>query len=212
MRSVLDIGDIRNIKLDSSDKLLIFGNIVTIVMALIFNYPLAALIWLYWMESVIIGFFAFFKILLVRGEGHVPFLKRVPFALFFTLHYGGFHAGYFMFLFLMPWFTPALQRLDYIIAGAGILFITHGFSFIIHVLKEHEGREEKLVELQFTEPYVRIIPMHLTIIASGFVMGIFAVFHNFVLLIVFMAFKTASDLFFHKNKHRMVSPSRRNRI
>jgi len=202
---------IDELNLDASEKLLIFGNLVTIAMALIFNYPLATIIWLYWLESVIIGFFAFLKILFVTGKNAPPFLKRLPLALFFSVHYGGFHLGYLAFLAVMPWFAVGLDRPDYLIMSGAVLFLVHAVSFFMHVIKQHEGGGENNMQMQFLEPYGRIIPMHLTIIASGFVIGIFAVFRSVVLLFAFMAIKTVADIMFHRWKHQLAKtkPKRR---
>jgi len=211
----LDLDEVRrkidNLNLDASEKLLIFGNLVTIAMALIFNYPLATIIWLYWLESVIIGFFAFFKVLFVTGRGKLPFSKRIPLALFFSLHYGAFHLGYLAFLSIMPWFAVGLERMDYLLMSGAVLFLVHAVSFFMHVLKGHEGTAEDNMQLQFIEPYARIIPMHLTIIASGFVIGIFAVFKSIVLLFVFMGIKTVADVSFHRWKHQIAGYKRKRR-
>ncbi|HID73175.1 TPA: hypothetical protein EYP38_04485, partial [Candidatus Micrarchaeota archaeon] len=158
-----------DLNLDSSEKLLIASNLATIAMAVIFDYPLASIIWLYFIESVIIGFFAFFKILFVRGKSVKLMGHKVALAFFFAFHYGGFHTGYFFFLALMPWFAVGLVNLEYVLISAAILFGSHAFSFVQHVLKQHEGSAESRIQLLFTEPYARIIPMHLTIIGSGFI-------------------------------------------
>ncbi|MFH1394420.1 MAG: DUF6498-containing protein [Candidatus Micrarchaeota archaeon] len=194
---------IGNLNLDGSEKMLIFSNLVTIAMAVVFNYPLATLIWIYWLESVIIGFFAFFKILLAKRLKDESFKNNLAMALFFAFHYGFFHIGYFFFLAILPWFASGLRNPEYILLTGGVLFISHGFSFILHVLKQHEGKNEQTADILFTEPYARIIPMHLTIILSGFVIGFLGIIRNLLILVLFMGLKTGTDIYFHREKHRM---------
>ncbi len=97
---------------------LIFANVVTIVLAIIGNWDVATVMFIYWAQSVIIGIFSVISILgadteSLRENLQKPIDERggtdkvtpqvVRFYLcilagFFTLHYGLFHWGYYTFI------------------------------------------------------------------------------------------------------------------
>lgn len=144
------------------------------------------LLWLYWSQSVLIGFFNFLDILTVRsvkpeeitvnGKPTVTSRSmRVPEALFFMVHYGGFHAAYFVFLLTLKNSGPInWELLKYgfyaFLVGQIILFIQH---------KREQRTQPAKIATMFFKPYLRIIPMHLTIILPNFYhvtnMGVFLV-------------------------------------
>ena len=51
---------------DASAVSLLVANAITIGIALVQGWSLAVLMWVYWGQSIIIGFFSFFKILSLR--------------------------------------------------------------------------------------------------------------------------------------------------
>ena len=98
-----------NVLHDRSLWLLLASNAVAILLAVTQNWDLIALMWVYWFQSVVIGFF---NILRIRQSK--TFLTKVSVAsghpirptqqvidritLVFSLHYGMVHLIYFMFL------------------------------------------------------------------------------------------------------------------
>jgi hypothetical protein len=193
--------------MDASGRVLVFSNIFTILLAVMLGYTIGIVIWAYWLESVIIGVFAFLK-LLIGGMRQPKMLPvSIALALFFLFHYGMFHLGYFIFLSALPWFSLDQSMMPLIALSAGILFASHAFSFYEHIFR----KQEKIAAgfgaaagLQFKEPYSRIVPIHLTIILSGFIVVIFGVGQNILLILMFMGLKTISDLHFHNSKHGLV--------
>jgi hypothetical protein len=193
-------------KLDSTSKAILFGNIVTIFLAVFLSYDLSLLVWLYWAESIIIGIFAFLKLLTGGFREPANLKKNSILAVFFAVHYGMFHFGYFIFLSVLPWFALRAVEIPNLVFGAWVFLATHAYSFYRNVFlkKDEVPAGLKASKLQFIEPYSRIVPMHLTIILSGIVIAFFGIGTNIGLLLLFMALKTVSDLYFHKRKNRLV--------
>jgi uncharacterized protein DUF6498 len=92
-----------------STRFLLLSNALAAGMALILRWPLETLLWPYWIQSVIIGWYSRQRVLalksfstdgLTMNDQPVPetvaSLRKV--AGFFTLHYGFFHAVYLAFL------------------------------------------------------------------------------------------------------------------
>ncbi|MEQ8860457.1 MAG: DUF6498-containing protein [Pseudomonadales bacterium] len=90
---------------------IVLANAVTLVLAVIQQWSVLQLMWPFWMQSVIIGWYSRQRILALREfstEGltindravdPTPETQRRV-ANFFALHYGGFHAAYLFFLWM----------------------------------------------------------------------------------------------------------------
>lgn len=204
---------------------LIAANLVTIALAVLGHWDLGTTMFIYWAQSIFIGLFTVVSILDLRagdappGEmrrmfsGYLndaeasqffPFYKLVL-AGFFTLHYGLFHWAYLAFILDLGFLTGSEPSWE-----AGLLlvltlfFINHLYSFL------HYRRAEPLtgpyVNALFFRPYARIIPMHLTIIAAGFVLLAFTLLQlpdpSMIILVLFLLLKTWMDAWMHVNKHR----------
>ena len=219
--------------LETSGKVLIASNVLAIILAVIFQFDFAIVIWSYWIESVIIGIFTFFALIMTSLQARkVMGIKDAFFyPVFFAVHYGGFHTGYLIFmLFLSALGLFYVAPADYIwvILTSAILFLSHGFSFIYNkVWKELMQRKaerkimpgkvkgvRKELERQMTKPYNRIIPIHLTIMFTGFFAPIalfagliggtlFGSIVKTILLTVFMGLKTVGDLWAHNLKNKI---------
>ncbi len=208
--------------------MLIGSNVLTIIVALVLGLDPAEVIWVYWLESVVIGGFTILAFIAMAADSILhfhtgPAAAAGGSAMFFAVHYGGFHAGYAIFLSVLPWFFIKDADLVGIGMAAGILALSHGFSFVTNVMRNPlellntaENRQRIMMA-----PYSRIIPMHLTIILSGFVMiplspllwiaeaaepnsgvAFMAWLAKFVVLLLFMSLKTAADLFAHIARYR----------
>ncbi|HOX26989.1 MAG TPA: DUF6498-containing protein [Candidatus Krumholzibacteria bacterium] len=185
---------------DPSSLSLLGSNLVTLVLALVQGWDLATMLWVYWGQSVIIGFFAFLKILTLplRGAAAGPATTRstsgtVAMAVFFAVHYGLFHFVYSLFLKRLP---ATLDR-ESVAWAAAVFFFNHLFSFLYNVWRE---REPERPGEAFRRPYARIIPMHLTILL-GFPLTL-AVGANGAVLALFLLLKTYVDLQLHAAEHR----------
>lgn len=191
---------------DSSAWSLVVSNIVTIVIAVLESWPPGTVMWVYWSQSVIIGGFNVLRILtlkefstsgvLVGGKPVVPTPPTKYYAAgFFTVHYGGFHGVYALFL-LLQFPTPSAEWPS-LLGACGIFLANHGFSFLHNLRRQDRYHLPNLGTIMFF-PYVRIIPMHLTIL--------FGHLFGSSVLVLFMSLKLAADVAMHAIEHIIVQP------
>jgi hypothetical protein len=167
------VTEIAPVTLSSSSTLaLIVANLIPIAGTLFLGWKLSDVMVLYWAESAVIGFFNLCKIAVI---GRWMALLAGP---FFVGHFGGFMAVHFLFIYTI--FVEGLQNSTS--AGGDLgnvaklfiglwpalaaLFASHAFSFFQNFI----GRREYLkrtVQNQMSEPYSRIIFMHLILIFGG---------------------------------------------
>ncbi|MDO8583058.1 MAG: DUF6498-containing protein [bacterium] len=195
---------LKKIFTDSSVISLLFSNILIIILAIVQRWEVATVLWTYWMQSVIIGFFNFLRILSLKNFSTKNFTinnqpalptpqTKIFTALFFAFHYGLFHFIYAVFLFN---FFNSGQPLDlnYLSLGGLIFFLNHFFSYL-HNKMTNKQKTQNIGQLIFS-PYVRIVPMHLIVVFGAF-MGQSA-------LLTFLFLKTAVDISMHAVKHRAI--------
>ncbi|MCG6118591.1 MAG: DUF6498-containing protein [Aquimonas sp.] len=206
------------------------SNALTAVVALVSGWGLLQLLWPFWIQSVVIGWFAMQRILKLQAfctEGfrinqrpvEATPVTRTLTAVFFALHYGFFHFIYFAFL---AGFTAAaaagggsvavtdtssgevtqvamgqVRALDWLLfAALGFVFWrSHGGSHREHVEADLAGRPN-IGTLMFM-PYLRILPMHLTLILGMLLSGGGAV-------LLFLGLKTAADVGMHRVEHALL--------
>lgn len=212
---------------DASAVMLVAGNAMALAFALVQGMDPASVVWAYWLESMIIGGYTILTFLTIALRSATKntwsgAAGSAGMGAFFAVHYGMFHAGYFLFLYILPWFTPDWAELPDILVLAGLFVLTHGYSFVTNFLrnpKRLESTQENLNDVMMA-PYGRIIPMHLAIILSGFVIGpLTAVFltgeevgawdgsgagyaAKMGGLLVFMALKTLADVAGHIGRYK----------
>ena len=149
-------------------------------------------------------------------------LSRLGTAGFFTIHYGLFWVvhGVFVFTFIpamtglgAPGGTPSGQLSDPLLDLPGVdlpvfafgvvgLAISHGVSFWMNYLGRGEYKTLSPADVM-TQPYGRLVIMHMTILLGAFV----SIFLGTPLgsLLVLVVLKTALDLAFHLRQHRDVA-------
>ena len=192
---------------------LIAVNTIPLFGVIFFGWSLFSIMFLYWIENGIIGFFNVFKIALARAPGRSGFtINGRPISpsnkelriVFFILHYGVFWTvhGVFVFVFFglnSPSGLFGGLGLRGVAVAAAALFLSHGVSFFVNFL----GKEEYLTvspDQQMMEPYSRVVVLHVTILAGGFLAdSLGAPLAALVLLIVL---KTVIDLVAHLREHR----------
>jgi hypothetical protein len=213
---------------DSAVRGILFSNLLAIGFAVFDDAGLLMLLWPYWAQSVIIGFYAYRRIaklqtfktdgLKINGRSVDPTPETRSYTKnFFALHYGFFHVGYFIFLGAMTGritgeaaaaFGPregltlgVLSQWDFVVVGLLALSfaIAHRSSHQEHVEADLAG-EPNIGALMFM-PYLRIIPMHITIILG-------AVVGNGGGAILFGGLKTVADVAMHKVEHHMLQKLR----
>ncbi len=189
------------LRADATARSLAFSNLLTLVLAIAEDWPLKTILFIYCGQNIIIGFFNVIRILGVRRmdtprqpDVEVPRVVTYFLAGFFTLHYGLFNFGYFQFIG-----RPAAAEWGWIWLSLGVFLAHHLFSFQQHLRKKIGG--EDFGRLMFF-PYLRIFPMHLTIIFGGFFMLLLR--HGLAekaVLAFFLLLKTNADLNMHRIEH-----------
>ena len=144
------------------------------------------LIWLYWSQSVLMGIFNFLDMLTIRnGNPQTNTINGKPgtatvavkgfSAVFFAFHYGFFHFVYFFFLASMKVSGPI--QWDFFKYFFFAFLLGQIINFIQHKIQQR--KQQTNLDAMFLTPYLRIIPMHLTILLPNFIpvsgMGIFLI-------------------------------------
>ena len=192
-------------KFERSALVLILSNILTIIIALWQKWNISNVMWIYWGQSIIIGYYNWKRIRSLKqfstenfqmNDKYVAPTKETQrqVASFFVMHYGLFHLAYFVFLYKE---RIDLGRSDIIgIIICIILFgFNHRFSFKQN-LESDLSRKPNIGTIMFF-PYARILPMHLTIVTGNH----FAK-NTSGSLILFLGLKSLADLIMHLIEHR----------
>ncbi len=157
----------------------------------------STLIWLYWSQSVIFGFFTFLDILTTKKADLSTQLQPSlaaddkpndekgiidATAWVFLFHFGFFHFVYFIFLITMT----KLSLFDWTFFKYCILvFLAYQLiNFIQRKIQNHNKPAD--IGRMFFTPYVRIIPMHLCILVPAFL--------HLTSLTVFLVLKVIADV------------------
>src|SRR5262249_48167478 len=190
-------------------------NVVAIGIAWWQHWPLVTLLWPYWMQSVIIGWYSRKRILalgdfsLANTDGFdrgSPEATKRSTARFFTLHYGTFHLVYAIFLWSYTTGrirgAPAYHVTPLDLAFMAVLtvsfLLTPRASYQRIMAADQQGRPN-IGGVMFL-PYLRIVPMHLAII-----IGLSAGYHGGMLL--FATLKTIADALMHWIEYRIAGAS-----
>lgn len=196
-------------RFEQSALFLVLSNIFTIAVALLEKWNLSYVMWIFWGQSVVIGYYNWRRIRCLKqfsfkgytinnqtAESTEAIRRRLAFvvSIFFVLHYGLFHAGYFVFLYAE---LGDLSRVDMlgILACIVIFALNHRFSFHQNLEKDLRRKPHILTIMIF--PYARILPMHVTII-----FGNQSPSKTAGTLVLFLSLKTFADLIMHLIEHR----------
>jgi hypothetical protein len=189
---------------DLSALFLIVSNVITIVIAVLEQWQLSEVIWIYWWQNIIIGFYNYKRIRSLKhfsAEGFTINKKPVAptkatqgfVAIFFLLHFGFFHLVYLIFIMIEGAALPKLNSVGFV-SCLVVFIINHHFSFRHNLEKDLQKKPHIGTIMLF--PYARIIPMHLIILIGGFFAGA-----SPALLVIFLVLKTYADLFMHRIEH-----------
>ncbi len=202
--------DARSLVLDPSLLGVVLSNVVSIALAIFFKWDLNEILWIYWGQSVVIGVTNFIRMIRLKefttaglksGGRSVPETQQAKrqTAFFFLAHYGIFHLVYAVFLWIKkPLDLPSDQGVTFLLIAVGGFALTHGYSLVRNEGEDFRHKKPNLGTLLFY-PYIRIIPMHLTImagVASGVAGGT-----NVVVMVAFMTLKTFADAGMHMVEH-----------
>lgn len=171
------------------------------------------LIFLYWFENLVIGFFTLARFVVRPYKHFLDLFVPLFFAPFFALHYGMFctvHGSFVISVFgdervsSQGFFEvygqiPGLLGDNYLLFAAAAFVLLQLMDWIMDSM-ENGPRCDNVKDLM-TQPYRRIIVLHLTIIGSGFALGTMdEPLSGLILLIVL---KIAFDIYhWHKDELR----------
>jgi len=191
---------------------LLASNGVTILLALTQDWNVLPLMWIYWFQNIVIGFFHFLRIrqleefstegFSMNGRPAQPTQEtKHHVARFFLLHYGTFHLAYFVFLLVFSrtgMFSSADENafgsgdLTYVVLAALVFLGNHIFSYFYNRPRDI-GRPN--IGTMMFYPYARVIPMHLTIVLGWLLSS---------RLLFFLLLKTLADVIMHVVEHRIL--------
>jgi hypothetical protein len=176
-------------------------NLVPLVGVLGWGWQSFDLIFLYWMENVVVGAFTLAR-MVVRPYGHpLELVFPLFIAPFFAFHYGAFCWGHGTFVVSL--FGPeGLDGFDLaptvlqVLAAPTMLFALVALAFIqaldwIRDVRDRGFGADSVKKLMIS-PYRRIVVLHVTIIAAGFALA--ALDEPLAGLVMLVLIKTWSDI------------------
>ena len=189
----------------TSSVALILANISPAAGVLFLEWRIGEILLLFWAESAVIGVYNLAKMWVIDR------LRSLFAGIFFMVHYGLFMAVHLAFIFsLFPDEFGFLgdassfrdPHLVYLLLALVALFFSHGVSFYSNFLgdREYEGRS---ATSQMSEPYNRIIVIHVTILLDGFLI-LFIAAGEFWLLMLMIVLKIVVDLWAHRKQRPTV--------
>ena len=177
------------------------------------NHPgaFSTIVWIYWFQSITIGFFNFLDLLTIKNYDAGNFkMNNQPVqagnkgctAWFFLFHFGFFHVVYAVFLLVDMGINSVSKKM--LLLGMAVFFL----ESIINFMRQKQLEQSVTFNLGtlFFLPYLRIIPMHLMILLPAF--------FGWKPSLLFLGLKTGADilsfLFYHhlvnKSKAAAISP------
>jgi hypothetical protein len=180
---------------------LVVANLFPLVGVVALEWSAGDLILLYWAENIVIGFYNLLRMLTARGEDKVGCGGRAFIAGFFCVHFGGFCAGHGVFVMVLTGIGDdgaAQERVWLALPLAG-LFVSHGISFAQNFIIKGERYRVTVGQLM-PRPYVRIVMLHVAIIAGA--APVMALESPLPLLVLLVIFKIGIDIKLHNRSHR----------
>jgi hypothetical protein len=204
------IGPVGRLHIDRTVVFLLVVNLVTIVSALLQHWEVSDLLWIYWGQSLIIGWFNVHRIVdLDRLSNDGLRFSRQPVpptcetqrctAVWFAMHYGVFHLAYGVFLLTTFRIQPGIPLSGILLCLLGF-YINHRFSYHYNLRRERAGAPSIGTVLFF--PYVRVVPMHLMILLGAHFAG-----NDPSVLVLFLLLKITADVAMHILEHTIAWPS-----
>ncbi|MEO0475778.1 MAG: DUF6498-containing protein [Planctomycetota bacterium] len=175
---------------------LVIANVATIISYVMAWVTFNELLWSYWCQSVLIGIFNALRMSVLKDfstEGFTSNGKRVSenaagkfsTVIFFIIHYGFFHMVYAVFIAGQSGGIPNFMNASIWLIVVFVFFYLGSELFIVRAQIRIDSLGKPNIGSMMFLPYLRIVPMHLTIIFGG-VVGSGAV--------IFLVLKLLADL------------------
>ena len=188
--------------------ILVAANAVALAIAWQLELSIGSLVFVYWLQSVVIGAMQVIRIARLRrfvpdlGARHPPVSDsaaiKIWIAVFFSVHYGLFHLVYLIFILVAVSGDAGGdvgEPLAILACLAG--FLLHHALALRQGLKSDADGLPSLKGLMW-QPYPRIIPMHVMILTGVLFWG----GAGPEALLIFGALKTLADALMHVAEHR----------
>lgn len=197
--------------MNKSSKSIIFlltANVIPIYGVIFLGWRVIDLLFLYWAESAMIGFFNLLKILTAKEKdsnfGLQMMIHKFIAVIFLPIHFGVFIAVFGFIIFIIANVIDKtevsfLAMISSIWIGILCLFISHLYSFLVNYYWGGE-RYNAPIDKLFWQPYRRLFVMNFTVAGSAALTIIFG--QQMIMLIFFIVAKTAADLFSHLWEHK----------
>ena len=188
----------RYFRVDVSAIFLLLSNGLIIYFAIVEEWNIMDVMWIYWAQSLMIGFFNFLHILDLKdfsteGYDKARILGKMSMkgqmALFFFFHWGLLHIIFLAFLLyiwrVFPSLSPPMLALCII-----VFLTTHAAAYWMNRHRD-VNRKPNIGDVVF-HPYARVLPMWV-ILAPG----IYYAEGSLTTLVLFLALKTVADMIMH---------------
>jgi hypothetical protein len=183
---------------------LLLSNLLTIAWALFEEWRIVDVMLVYWVQSVVIGYFNYHRIMDLQKFSTENFTMndrrpeptpetRKSVARFFALHYGFFHAGYLGFILSRESGEIGWSSIGIIACVVAFVF-NHRYSYQHN--KERDSQRLPNIGTIMFFPYARILPMHLTILMAASLGN-----ESVKTLLMFLLLKTGADVIMHMVEH-----------
>lgn len=147
---------------------IILVNMIPVVGIFFFGWRIGHVVVLFWLESIMIGFFNLLRILLAQGRDENKPAKKAGTALFFLVHYFGFMLAQGIFMFaavLSKDDMMTLNELNIPLVLAGLLLF-YAFNFIGDFILSGDF-QRKTPDAFFFRPYGRVAIQQILILGGG---------------------------------------------
>jgi len=201
---------------------LIAANMVPVFGTLFLGWSVAALIFLFWIENIILGIMNIVKLLTIKfdsqGESAARNWGGKGFiTLFFTVHYGGFCAAHALLVMILiaaalhiefedglprGYFIDVLFR-DKLVYAPAVILVSHLVSLISNWFHKKERYGKDLYQVMMA-PYSRIVALSITGIIGA--IPIMMLRSPVAGLILLLAIKTVMDLKAHLKERERMAP------
>ena len=161
------------------------------------------IVWIYWLQSVLIGLFTFIQLLRIKNPDEKSLtMNNQPIsknsmgcaAFFFLAHYGFFHFVYAIFLLVR--FSKGANTKMILITGC--IFLIESTMQLLRRRNNTFEQKENVGRI-FLTPYLRIVPMHLMILLPNIL--------DMSVTVVFLILKMMADIAMYMVTTRMHNSS-----
>jgi hypothetical protein len=196
---------------------LILANLSPILGILFMDWQVFPILFLFWMENVIIGASTVLKMIVCSPSDKRQSVAKVLLIPFFCVHYGIFasvHGVFVIFMFGMlggvikpgdftsgPFDIFGIMGKLHLGWSVLALVVSHAVSFAFNYLGGGEYKKSNIVSLML-QPYGRVVILHITVLFGGFLVILLGSPVIGLILLIFL--KIFIDIKTHLRQHSFV--------